>query len=389
MKPLQSLLDEVANHSTFHNWAHLLNCYRQQEITTEEFQRLSDLAYKLYYEQGKGPSLEKVEELMNYIEGQLDFWDEELQDPIENIKSKLQSLLSSPQQEKEEVFSLPLEIDNPWPTKDVLGKLIWASEYLLNEKSYDGHNHEEIRICIERGKDILKNIQPPKQVGEGEITEKDFEKLSIGDGSRAFELAQRMVSQALASHRTPSLKTAQEILATKPAITSGDIDKGLVRHYEWNDVIKAMEEYKYSTPSISIEEAKDRAAKEMFMVGYKFNTWKEFEAACMIHRTAALLIQGFDKAMLLYAQHSTPVTKEGETPGLTSKHKDLIRLLLEEAREVLEPYYRSARKRSKNKKQYDYWCMRRHCLENILDGRNPIPSEELPSTPAAGQEEKK
>jgi hypothetical protein len=55
---------------------------------------------------------------------------------------------------------LSLDLDNPWPLYDVLQKLIWASEYLLNEKSYDGGNYEEISHCVKRGKEILKKIKP-------------------------------------------------------------------------------------------------------------------------------------------------------------------------------------------------------------------------------------
>jgi hypothetical protein len=49
--------------------------------------------------------------------------------------------------------------DNPWPLSDVLEKLIWSSEYLLNKKDYDGHCHEEIRHCINRGKEILTHLK--------------------------------------------------------------------------------------------------------------------------------------------------------------------------------------------------------------------------------------
>jgi len=48
-----------------------------------------------------------------------------------------------------------LGIYNPWPLTDVLGKLIFATEYLLHEKNYDGHDHEELQICVQRGKEII------------------------------------------------------------------------------------------------------------------------------------------------------------------------------------------------------------------------------------------
>lgn len=48
------------------------------------------------------------------------------------------------------------EIGGGWDTKSTLLKLIWASEYLLNEKNYDGHNYEAIEICVKRGKEIIE-----------------------------------------------------------------------------------------------------------------------------------------------------------------------------------------------------------------------------------------
>lgn len=54
--------------------------------------------------------------------------------------------------------TLPMNEDNSWPTKDVLTKLIWATKYLLNEKSYDGHGYEQLEICVKRGEDILRRL---------------------------------------------------------------------------------------------------------------------------------------------------------------------------------------------------------------------------------------
>ena len=54
---------------------------------------------------------------------------------------------------------VPLELEKAWSTIDVLKHLIWATEYLLNEKDYDGHNHEELNICVKRGKEIIDIIE--------------------------------------------------------------------------------------------------------------------------------------------------------------------------------------------------------------------------------------
>ena len=64
-----------------------------------------------------------------------------------------------------EVFGL----DNPWTLKDVLNKLIEASEILLHKKNYDRHGWEEISHCVKRGKEIdrLKKLKlMPHQVIE-------------------------------------------------------------------------------------------------------------------------------------------------------------------------------------------------------------------------------
>lgn len=57
-------------------------------------------------------------------------------------------------QESKEVTAI-LGLDQPWPLKDVLAKLVESSETLLDGYNYDGHYHEEIRICVNRGKEIL------------------------------------------------------------------------------------------------------------------------------------------------------------------------------------------------------------------------------------------
>jgi len=49
-------------------------------------------------------------------------------------------------------------MDNAWPLTDVLDKLIFASEYLLHEKNYDGGKYEEIEICVKRAKEIKETL---------------------------------------------------------------------------------------------------------------------------------------------------------------------------------------------------------------------------------------
>lgn len=56
-----------------------------------------------------------------------------------------------------------LDLDNPWPLVDVIKKLVSASEILLIDKNYDGHGWEEISHCVERGKEIISQIESEKQ----------------------------------------------------------------------------------------------------------------------------------------------------------------------------------------------------------------------------------
>lgn len=55
--------------------------------------------------------------------------------------------------------SLPLDNDKTWNTHDVIAKLCEATDILLHKKDYDGHGHEEILICLERGRELLQQIK--------------------------------------------------------------------------------------------------------------------------------------------------------------------------------------------------------------------------------------
>ncbi len=56
------------------------------------------------------------------------------------------------------LYSDILGLDNSWSLKDVLKKLIEASEILLHQKNYDGHGWEEINHCVEIGKEIVSTL---------------------------------------------------------------------------------------------------------------------------------------------------------------------------------------------------------------------------------------
>jgi len=78
------------------------------------------------------------------------------------------------------------EINTAWSFNDVLKKLIWATDYLLHVKDYDGHNHEELLVCLkEAQKYIINNPlqgKPTKDIPLDMCAiEKWAEAQSIGD----------------------------------------------------------------------------------------------------------------------------------------------------------------------------------------------------------------
>lgn len=44
---------------------------------------------------------------------------------------------------------------DPYPLVDVLERLVWATKYLLHEKSYDGGNYEELEQCVRRADETI------------------------------------------------------------------------------------------------------------------------------------------------------------------------------------------------------------------------------------------
>lgn len=123
---------------------------------------------------------------------------------------------------------LPLDSDNAWPTTDVLRRLIWATEYLLDAKNYDGAGHEELSLCVKRGKDILARIEhpaPPPQAG----APYDQGKLKLGtlEEEDAYETwrQESVYKQAGAEDAEPSrLKRLFKLLDEQHGLTLLDSD---------------------------------------------------------------------------------------------------------------------------------------------------------------------
>lgn len=45
--------------------------------------------------------------------------------------------------------------DNPYSLREILGKLIFATDYLLHEKDYDRVGHEELLYALRAGKEVF------------------------------------------------------------------------------------------------------------------------------------------------------------------------------------------------------------------------------------------
>lgn len=58
-----------------------------------------------------------------------------------------------------------LGLSKPWCLKDVLVKLVSASNILLLDKNYDGHGWEEISHCVDEAKNIEEIIIKIQEYG--------------------------------------------------------------------------------------------------------------------------------------------------------------------------------------------------------------------------------
>lgn len=80
----------------------------------------------------------------------------------EEIKSLIREIQreaynQATEDDKEKILTITGE-DNPYPLRDVLKRLIWATEYLLHVKNYDGHQYEELGQCVRRAREIMESI---------------------------------------------------------------------------------------------------------------------------------------------------------------------------------------------------------------------------------------
>lgn len=49
--------------------------------------------------------------------------------------------------------------DQPYNLAEILSHLVFATDYLLHVKNYDGHNYEELNQSIDRAKEIMQFLE--------------------------------------------------------------------------------------------------------------------------------------------------------------------------------------------------------------------------------------
>ena len=102
---------------------------------------------------------------------------------------------------------LSLGMDQPWSMRECIKKLIGAAGILLDQKSYDGHGHEEIREAqIQAYKYLNEQPKQPVEISGGGDEEKLFHdwswslsdeqiELSAGDAAKMAWMARAKLSQ--------------------------------------------------------------------------------------------------------------------------------------------------------------------------------------------------
>ncbi len=73
--------------------------------------------------------------------------------PVEQV---IINTLERLEKENKELKIDILGVQNPWSLRDVLKELIRASNILLHDYDHDGLRHEEIRLCVDRAKEITE-----------------------------------------------------------------------------------------------------------------------------------------------------------------------------------------------------------------------------------------
>lgn len=71
------------------------------------------------------------------------------------------------QQEIVEKLKLVKGDDHPWPADDVLHMLANAADHLLGDHDCDAHGYEELLVCVERARELVKMMRQP--IGGGAL----------------------------------------------------------------------------------------------------------------------------------------------------------------------------------------------------------------------------
>jgi len=104
------------------------------------------------------------EEIKRYIAAGLTLVKESEQGDLVMLEDHTRIL--SAERLKNDRLRKALNLNTAWPLTDVLKQLSSAAKTLLNHYNYDGHFHEEIRICALQADAILEALKEDKEVKE-------------------------------------------------------------------------------------------------------------------------------------------------------------------------------------------------------------------------------
>jgi len=82
-----------------------------------------------------------------------------------------------------ELLDKIIRIGEPFPLVDVLKKLTEATDILLHKHDYDGDRWEEMHICLDKGREIIKILEECPMVEQPVLHEWQLCPECLGSGS--------------------------------------------------------------------------------------------------------------------------------------------------------------------------------------------------------------
>ena len=132
----------------------------------KELERPNRKGYRLWDLGDKNAYITDLQNYCNQLESERDELKEKNKEwEIDNeiwMKTSLADITKDNAKLRQELQTLK-GLNDSWPLKDILKKLIEGADILLNKKDYDGHGWEEISLARKMAKDKLKELLTPKE----------------------------------------------------------------------------------------------------------------------------------------------------------------------------------------------------------------------------------